>query len=73
MVNFISMKMSTQCAPVSKMENLLLTIIRRGIENRIASVIRYLYKSMRRSPLEYYVLPLVTVAGKCTEKKRQPK
>ena len=50
-----SMKMSTQCAAAVKKANSMLGIIRKGIENKSASVILPLYKSLVRPHLEYCV------------------
>ena len=50
-----SMKMSTQCAATAKKANSMLGIIRKEIENKMASIILPLYKSMVRPHLEYCV------------------
>ena len=50
-----SMKMSRQCVTAIKKANAMLGIIRKGIENKSASIIMPLYKSLVRPHLEYCV------------------
>ena len=45
-LSYDSMKMSTQCVAAVKKANSMLGIIRKGIENKTASIILPLYKSM---------------------------
>ena len=49
------MKMSTQCAVAVRKANSMLGIIRKGIENKTASIILPLYKSMVQPHLGYSV------------------